>query len=256
MCVFREMNSSLSPRSPVLQPVSICQQHLHLTLRESTETKMEELLRLPQINLKYQVKYIWDYQGLVEKFFTNGLQDITGGNDVGKVEVWHFLSEAVGTRQKEKRFPDIKSKQAIQDKTRQYGTFGEKINNKNKQTSKQNHAYFTIVIILGCYYREQAIGLTIPNRIPRVPTRFVFEVPIIQLLNENLMLHNAACQPSTVTALLSLDLSWSRHAFQVENAVISLAQSGPLFGLLFLTNCPCMLRYTDTAACLMCALDS
>lgn len=87
---------------------------------------MEELLRLPQINLKYQVKYIWDYQRLVEKFFTNSLQDITGRNDVGKVEVQHFSSEAVGTRQKEKRFPDIKSKQAIQDKTRQCGTFGEK----------------------------------------------------------------------------------------------------------------------------------
>lgn len=45
---------------------------------------------------------------MVEKFFTNSLQDITGRNDVGKVEVQHFSSEAVGTRQKEKRFPDIK----------------------------------------------------------------------------------------------------------------------------------------------------
>lgn len=63
---------------------------------------------------------------MVEKIFTNGLQNITGRNDVGKVEVQQFSSEAVGTRQKEKRFPDIKSKQAIQDKTRQYDTFGEK----------------------------------------------------------------------------------------------------------------------------------
>lgn len=111
----------------------------------------------------------------------------------------YLLAEGMGITQEEKQFPDVKFKQAIQDKTS--GVF-----------QGEGEAYFIIALILHCHDSKQAIGLANPSCIHLFCFRSTYHLVT--------KLEPGSGKPNAATALLYLDLTQTRYTFQVENATL------------------------------------